>query len=236
MKFLSLLAVILFLVPYTVFAGRESGAGGGNGFEGEMRRYCERFYEAVFEVQSVEVDGKKFDWRPLNEVLRKLHVNSTKKNLVVRNKSVTAINYPRASLIVFNSDAWSKLDSTAKMQLTIHELLGLRYRSSFDDTDFHISSVLLKVTQSFTVERVALAMARAGNAYGYLMKVIPERTKLIERKADSEGLGNVTVTEVAIQTFENSSNTSIRVYRIKEHDMVGTLSAELDHLEGAAGG
>jgi len=107
------------------------------------------------------------------------------------------------------------------MQLTIHELLGLKYRSKFDDSNYGYSEILLNITKAFTVESVALAMARAGSGERLRDEIIPARTKVIETKPDDEGLGTYTVTEVAILTFENASPTSIRIYHITFHDMSG---------------
>ena len=82
---------------------------------------------------------------------------------------------------------------------------------------------------------VALAMARAEFAGAYQMKIIPKRTKIVKTINDPEDPSPSYIYEVAIQTFENGSSKSTRVYHIELHGEGGVLKAELFKMEGPAG-
>jgi hypothetical protein len=228
--------VYLVLLPLQAFsAGRESGGGGGNGFAAEFRRLGAQAEQAFFEHQVINLAGKDFDHHPFRAVLEVLVLEPTQEQLTLEGKKVSSINYPASAKVVFNVDDWAKFDHDAKMQLVIHEILGLKYRNQFDDSRYECSRQLLTLTKKFTFEAVALAAARAGNAIDYQMRLIPARTRVISEKPDGDGLGNDRITEVAVQTFENSSTTAVRVYHIYSHDMLGIRKVELVALEGGAG-
>ncbi len=230
-----LLLSALVLLPREAVCGRESGGGGGNGFVAEFRRLGEQAGQAFFEHQSIDLSGRSFDHRVFRSAIKAVALEPTRRKLVLKGQRVSAINYPALNKVIFNVADWAKLDRDAKMQLVIHELLGLRYRGEFDDGSYEHSRVLLDLTRQFTFESVALAAARAGNAFDYKMKLIPERTKILSEMPDSDGLGHERITEVAVRTFEHSSAKAARIYHVHSHDMLGVRKVELVRLEGGAG-
>jgi hypothetical protein len=63
------------------------------------------------------------------------------KKLEIDGKEVSAINYPDARSIEFQLERWDRIDSTTKMQLVIHETLGL---ARIPDSDYKFSQFLLR--------------------------------------------------------------------------------------------
>ncbi|MBX2987738.1 MAG: hypothetical protein KF802_07550 [Bdellovibrionaceae bacterium] len=232
MKFLLILQLFFASVA---FAGGETSGGGGNGFAAEFRRFAQQASQAMFEHQVIQVQGRNFDFRAFRAGVDSAAIVATRDRLVLNGLPVSAINYPLKNTIVFNVDDWAKLSQDSKIQLVIHEFLGLKYSNTINDSDYRWSADLLNLTKTFTVESVALDMARAGHASGFRMRLIPQRTKVIHRAPGKDGISSYQVTEVAIQTFENSSPTSVRIFRITFYDALGVTKAELFKLEGAAG-
>lgn len=234
---LTLISVILICTDASaLLRGRESGGGGGNSAEAEFRRFAEQAAEAFFERQVITLMGKDFNHKVFRTSLKNIKLTATDQILVLNGKKVSAINYPQRNEIVFNQKNWMSLQADTKMQLVIHEMLGLKYRGVFDDSDYAYSQLLLVITKNFTVESVALSMARAGHPLAAHMRIIPTRTRVVAEKPDELGLGNFITTEVAIQTFENGSKTSVRVYHVTVYDIGGVTDAKLVATEGAAGG
>ena len=214
-------------------AGRESGGGGGNGAVAEFQYLAQNVLSSVhaheFEIRL----PTGFSIVTLQRAIETMAVVGTHTKLFANGLSVTAINYPEYNRIELNFEDWNELNLEVKKQLVIHELLGLCFRSTVDDSKYLYSSQLRKIFDTFTVESVALAMAQAGNLHAATMKILVLRTKEITRK--ETGLGTVTVTEVAIQTFERESADSARIYHVKSSDLGGIIDAKLDHYEGKAG-
>lgn len=214
-------------------SGRESGGGGGNGCVAEFHSLAEGVLSSVLAHEFEIRLPAGFSVLLLRQAVETMTVTGTHSKLFVEGMNVTAINFPEANKIELNVEDWNQLQLEAKKQLVIHELLGLRFRSIVDDANYSYSTSLLKIFDTFTIESAALAMAQAGDPHAGMMKILVSRTKQIS--FSETGLGTVTVTEVAIQTFERESADSVRVYRIESNDLGGVLSAKLDHYEGKAG-
>jgi hypothetical protein len=77
-------------------------------------------------------------------------------------------------------------------------------------------------------------MAKANYDRTRRPQVLSKRTRTVARPADAAG-GRGTITEVYVQTFENGSPKSIRIYQIHEDASGSVLKAEMTGTEGPVG-
>lgn len=228
----TLLGILLFLGNSFCLAGTESSGGGGDASVAEFLRLGQKAYDAFFNHQLMTLEGKYFDHRPFKEALATVTLVTTKDSLVLKGKNVTAINYPTENKIILSEPGWQQLDVDTKMQLVIHEFLGLKYRSIFDDSNYVYSRILLEATKQFTYELAALALARAGAANDFQMKIIPHLTK-VTKIQDPEEPHETEIYEVHIQTEPDCSS-----HRIYEIEVIGGLvvGARIVEVEACSAG
>lgn len=98
-------------------------AGGGNADIAEfytIARTVAIHYKDVYSRTSLGVKSAE-----LTNLVKKMTVEEVDKKLYLASKLVEAINYPSDMKIEFNSEEWKAKDNFKKVQLVIHEMLGL---------------------------------------------------------------------------------------------------------------
>ncbi len=227
------LALIIFVFSPLVEAGRESGGGGGNGAVLEFNDLARSMARALDTHQDFRIGGFALA-REFEEVIQTASIIGTHEQLELDGVSVSAINYPAQDKIVLNFEDWTALSVRTKKQLTAHELIGLKFRGRLDDSTYQYSDEILKLLEDFTIEAAALGVAQAGSTTASKMEIITSRTKTLKNR--NNGMEERRTTEVAIRTFENNSDSSIRVYHAESGTFQGVISISLDHFEGKGGG
>jgi len=122
--------------PSAAFGG--SDGGGGNGEIAEFYTLVRLMAVAYKVVHSRTALGSRST--QIEPLYKKLKVEQTKEDLLLKGARVEAINYPSQGLIVFNSVAWGMKSQEEKLQLVVHEVLGLL---KVDDPKYEVSSAIL---------------------------------------------------------------------------------------------
>ena len=124
MKYLSLLLIVLF--TNTSFAGNDGGSGGDT-YAKEFEMLGRALADTFKQNENHPVLQK---WR-LKSSLFELAVNTTLlrssdgSEVVLDSYEVDAINYENKRLIVINQDRWRQKSLLQKLELTLHEYLGI---------------------------------------------------------------------------------------------------------------
>ena len=124
MKLLVLLMSVLFIQPS--FAGNDGGSG-GDAYAKEFEMLARELHKTF---SSNENNPVLIKWR-LKPSLFELAVNTTllrssdSSEVVLDSMEVDAINYQNKRLIVINQDRWRQRTLLQKIELTLHEYLGI---------------------------------------------------------------------------------------------------------------
>lgn len=215
-------------------AGTEISGGGGNGAVAEFLRLgTDSLHTLANRSDTLELT-RNFDPGLAARIFATTRVESTKEDLTLLGQDVTAINYPGENRIVFEEHAWARLDKTGKLQLVLHEIVGLTHRKAVNDGDYRVSKALTELTLRTGVENVALALALANSYQSERPRVQTNRTKVVGPYTDWSGDDGI-ITEVYVQTFENASPQAVRIYRVYEDATGGVVKVEMVGAEGPVG-
>lgn len=142
---------------------------------------------------TTDLDGKGQQFAPL---VRKLTVEESKEDLFNKGQLVDAINYPTDNKIVFNSKSWTQRTLLKKVELVVHELLGLL---KIPDPSYLLSWNLVLELQSYQpiifqgglekflelsrVFKLSKVTCKAYRGYAH------EPTKIFDLETENAGLG-----------------------------------------------
>jgi hypothetical protein len=228
------LVLVIALIANISFAGTEISGGGGNGAVAEFKYIGIRALSVLANRSDTQQLTKDFNAASALSVFKKTDVQITKKDLKLNGVDVAAINYPTPNQIIFEIASWDKLSDVSKIQLVIHEIIGLTHRNVLDDSNYEASRTLTLLVLRTGVENVALALATANYYRADQPRVQTERTRVLPVVKDAYG-EPLETTEVYVQTFENSSNESVRIYHVIQDITGAVIKAELVGSEGPVG-
>lgn len=235
MKSLKILLLFFTFSHTTAFAkGIEiSGGGGGNSSAAEFfkiatdslrilkNRNYERAYLSHFNLALI--DNKIFD----------LKVIVYDEPLTLNGNRVTAINTQSTNTIHLYKYDWINLNYRAKVQLVIHELLGLTHGGLINDSSYTYSKLLAESVLTQNIENIALTIAESNYYQSTRPIVDTTRTYIIQTYYD-EG-EEITVSRVYVKTFENGSDLSVRVYEFEEDHTGSIIKITYVDSEGLVG-
>ena len=226
--------IAIAFIANASFAGTEISGGGGNGAVAEFKNIGMKALTVLAnraDTQKVMLD---FNAMKALSVFKNTDVQITKKDLTLSGVDVAAINYPDSNQIIFEIASWDKLSDVSKIQLVIHEIIGLTHRNVLDDSNYEASRALTSLVLRSGVENVALNLAIANFYLADKPRVQTERTRLLPVVNDEFG-EPLQTTEVYVQTFENSSSESVRIYHVIQDVTGAVIKAELVGSEGMIG-
>lgn len=198
--------------------GTEVSGGGGDGELSEFRAIAFESLGKLFKLGFKVIETSKFNAKQAIEFMKSTDIEIVDLPIVLNGRTVTAVNYPSINKIILNRLNWNNLPQRSKKQLVLHEIIGLTHRGIIDDSNYFVSSILLAALNKSSIEEAVVALAAANSYIGNKAKVQSDRTNIVS-KLNSEG--GIT-TEVYVQTFENSSPQSVRIYHVVE-DVTGAI-------------
>lgn len=228
--------IFLLTLPFLSHAGVEISGGGGNGHVGEFRHIGRNALKLLEQKGVSRVLNLSLEPRFMLTKFNETRITSTREALFVDGQRVHAINYPSTNSVVFNELDWRGLRYAQKQRLVLHEVIRLAYGTD-QDKGYMYSDEMVATLKTFTVEDVALTMARSGSAQPNRVKIQSKRTHRESYKTMPEVDGTMEgyVYTIYVQTFENSSPEAVRIYRIWEDETGAVVKTEIVGGEGPIG-
>jgi len=148
----ALLLILAFqiLSSFKAYAGDSSGVGHGGGGDSVAAEFAKITDEAIGRIsvaRPVYVQGFYVDEGRLQSKFDVAKIRSVKGPLLLQGKVVVAINYPVRNEIIIDREKWPTLDGDAKLQLVIHEFLGLTF-PEISDANYRYSRELADLVQA----------------------------------------------------------------------------------------
>lgn len=139
-----LVAILLMSVPCSQAAsGGATGVGGGGNMDvAAFYQTAESALQALIPYSPALIAGQSIDFSKLLSTLKTTTVHATTQNLTLNGAKVDAINYPDAGEINFNQVRWESMTSGQKVQLVIHEMIGV---SRLIDQNYQVSSAAIQM-------------------------------------------------------------------------------------------
>lgn len=228
---------LLCIFSAPVGAGIEISGGAGNGYEIEFRRLGSQAMDALLPLASLIEYQYHIDVFRLAKALKGVSIDFTCEDLLVNQKNVSAANSP-PSLHIFVQEAhWLRLREEDKMQLVLHELLGLEYPGldSRPGHEYELSKALNRRVFDFEIENVVLTVARLHMWQKDSVMVQRERTRHLGEWRPNEYEDEGEILEVYVQTFENSSPEAVRIYQVFLDQTGSIRKLEMSGGEGPIG-
>lgn len=152
-KSILVMIVALFAVGPVCFAGPEGvgHGGGGDPVAADFAKVAQDAINAMSTLRPVYVVGSHIDESRLQEKFAIASIKSVKGPLVLDGKTVIAINYPDKNEIVIDRSKWPSLGGDDKVQLAIHEFLGLTF-PEISDANYQYSRELADRVQALSRE------------------------------------------------------------------------------------
>lgn len=136
------LLAIIFLMMAADSIASVGTRGGGHPAAAEFASLANRMIAKIDLLSPVIIQSFRIDANRLLESYSRVKLFTVNHALQLDGNSVAAINDPQKMEIYFNENVWSELDEDQKLQLVIHEFLGLTF-AEISDLNYSYSSQLL---------------------------------------------------------------------------------------------